>query len=60
MSFRYFDPHSFGRGFTFANLMNSFGSPGPGSYNPQPITKKSKNNDWMFHSKTSFRKNKTE
>ena len=40
MSFRYFDPHSFGRGFTFANLMNSFGSPGPGSYNPQPITKK--------------------
>ena len=60
MSFRYFDPHSFGRGFTVTNLMNSFGSPGPGSYNPQPITKKSKNNDWMFRSKTSFRKNQTE
>ena len=60
MSFRYYDPHSFGRGFTVTNLMNSYSSPGPGTYNPQPIKKKFKNNDWMFRPKTSTRKKQNE
>ena len=58
MAFRYYDPHSFGRGFTVSNLMNSFSSPGPGAYNPKPITKKFKNKDWMFQKKTFIKKQK--
>ena len=53
MSFRYFDPHSFGRGFTVNNILDNYSSPGPGSYNPQLINRKSKNNDYMFRKKTS-------
>ena len=56
MTFRYFDPHSFGRGFTVTNLLNSYSSPGPGAYNPQPINKKNKNIDWMFRKKTFIKK----
>ena len=58
MSFRFFDPHSFGRGFTVNNFFNNYNSPGPGSYDPKTINKKSKNNDWMFRKKTSRQINK--
>ena len=60
MSFRYFDPHSFGRGFNINNVMDSYSSPGPGSYDPKLINKKSKNNDWMFRQKTFYKKRQTE
>ena len=60
MAFRFLDPLSFGRGFSIGNVMDSYSSPGPGSYNPKPIIKKSKNNDWMFRTKSSFRRKKNE
>ena len=60
MNFANFDPHSFGRGFTVGNLLSNMHSPGPGSYNPSFINKKSKNNDWMFRKKTSRKINENE
>ena len=60
MSFRFLNPLSFGRGFSVANALDSYSSPGPGTYNPKPIMKKPKNNDWMFRTKSSFRRNKNE
>ena len=53
---KYYDPNYFSRGFTVTNFFNSFSSPGPGSYNPKYIEKKSKNNDWMFRPRTSHKK----
>ena len=53
---KYYDPNYFSRGFTVNNFFNNFSAPGPGSYNPQYIEKKSKNNDWMFRPRTSHKK----
>ena len=43
-------------GLTVGNFFDSFSSPGPGTYNPKPIEKISKNNDWMFRPRTSKKK----
>ena len=50
-----YDP-CFSRGLTISKFFDSFSSPGPGSYDPKFIEKNSKNNDWMFRPKTSYKK----
>jgi len=52
-----YDSNYFSRGgLTVGNFFDSFSSPGPGTYNPKPIEKISKNNDWMFRPRTSKKK----
>ena len=52
---KYYSPSYFSRGLTVSKFLDSFSSPGPGSYNPKFIEKEFKNNDWMFRPRTSHK-----